>query len=206
MKATPMTHILKATGRSLSSIAVRLTVRVGAAIAPARTVEFVARQFFKTVKPSAQRFSIVAPVRGRIEVPDGVVVSYQWGNIDRDPTIVLTHGWSGWSQQMERFVAPLQARGFAVLAFDHLAHGSTAGNRSSLPVMIRTVEHIVETLARPAGVIAHSLGAAATAAVSAVSPAGRPVSCASLHLSGTMGARSAAVGQRLRSDVDRLDG
>ena len=160
-----LTRAIKATGRSLSLIAIRLMVRAGAVVAPARTAEFVAKQFFKTTKVAPQRFSIVAPVRGRVGVPDGEVVTYRWGDVQRDPTVVLVHGWNGWSQQLERFVAPLQARGLAVLAIDHLAHGASSGSRSSLPQMVRTLEHVLETLPHPAGVIAHSLGAAATAAV-----------------------------------------
>lgn len=162
-------RMLKATERSLSLSALRVAVRTGALVAPARVVEFVAHRFFMTTKPTSQQFSIVAPVRGQLRVPDGEVVTYRWGAVDRDPTVVLVHGWSGWSQQMERFVAPLQARGFAVLAFDHVAHGASAGNRSSLPVMIRTVEHVLRSVPQAAGVIAHSLGAGAAAAILASS-------------------------------------
>ena len=160
-----LTRIVKATGRSLFLIAIRWMVRAGAAVAPVRTAEFVARQFFKTTKAPPQSFSIAAPLPGRLEVPDGSVVTYSWGNVQRDPTVMLVHGWNGWSQQMERFVAPLQARGFAVLAVDHVAHGASVGSSSSLPQMVRTLEHILEALPQPAGVIAHSLGAAATATV-----------------------------------------
>jgi pimeloyl-ACP methyl ester carboxylesterase len=156
---------LKATERSLYSTVMRLLIRAGAVVAPTRTAEFVAGQFFKTTKAPPQSFSITAPVRGRIEVPDGTVVTYRWGDVQSDPTVVLVHGWNGWSQQMERFVAPLQARGFAVLALDHLAHGASRGDCSSLPQMARTLEYVFESLPQPAGVIAHSLGAAATAAM-----------------------------------------
>ena len=160
-------NVLKATGRSLKLTAIRLAVRAGARAAPTRTAEFVARRFFITEKSPAPRtrFTINAAVHDKLQTPDGEVFSYRWGDVDRNPAVVLVHGWNGWAQQMEQFVAPLQERGLAVVAFDHVAHGSSAGNRSSLPVMIRTVEHVLNTVPNAVGVIAHSLGAAAVASV-----------------------------------------
>ena len=160
-----VSRLLKATERSLRLLATRVAVRTGAALAPERTARFVARQFFRTVRPEPQRFAITAPTIGQLAVPDGEVTTYSWGVTERDPTILLIHGWNGWSQQMERFVAPLQARGFAVMAFDHVAHGASRGDRASLPIIIRTVEHVLKELPQPAGIVAHSIGAAATAAV-----------------------------------------
>ena len=166
-----LTDALKATDRSLKLAAIRAAVRVGAWLAPARASEFVARRFFTTDKPLSQRtrFAVSEPVRGLLQTPDGEVVTYRWGDVDRDPTVVLVHGWNGWAQQMEQFIAPLQARGIAVLAFDHVAHGASAGKQSSFPVMIRTVEQIINAVPKPVGVIGHSLGAAAVAAVLASS-------------------------------------
>lgn len=164
-------NILKATDRSLRLAALRLAVRVGAWLAPARTSEFVARRFFMTEKPLSQRtrFSAGEPVREQLQTPDGEIVIYRWGDVSRKPTVVLVHGWNGWAQQMERFVVPLLERGVAVLAFDHVAHGASPGHRSSLPLIIRTVEHMLRVVPKPVGVIAHSLGAAAVASVLASS-------------------------------------
>ena len=163
-----MTHIsaaLKATGRSLKLAPIRLAVGLGAHLAPARTSEFIADRFFTTEKLPAGRppFAGESPVASAMQTPDGEVMTYRWGNVDRDPTVVLVHGWNGWAQQLEQFVAPLRSKGFAVIAFDHVAHGQSAGRQSSLPVMTRAVDHVLAHLPHAAGVIAHSLGAAATA-------------------------------------------
>ena len=165
------TDVLKATDRSLKLAAIRTAVRLGARAAPTRTAELIARRFFATEKPSSQRtrFTLSKPTRAGSQTPDGEVMTYQWGDVQRDPTVLLAHGWNGWAQQMERFVAPLQERGFAVVAFDHVAHGASAGNRSSLPTMIRTVDCLLSRLPNLAGVIAHSLGAAAVGSVLASS-------------------------------------
>lgn len=166
-----LADFIKATDRSLKLAVVRAGVRIGALAAPARTAELIARRFFTTEKPPLQRmhFTLSEPARARLQTPAGEVITYCWGDFKREPTVVLAHGWNGWAQQMERFVAPLQERGFAVVTFDHVAHGASAGSRSSLPVMIRTVEHLFSELPNLVGVIAHSLGAAAVASVLASS-------------------------------------
>ena len=168
---TTFSSVLKATGRSLKLTPVRLAVRLGAHLAPTRTSEFIADRFFTTDKPPAARtaFSVRSHQQDTLLTPDGAVTTYRWGDFDRDPTVVLVHGWNGWAQQMDRFVTPLQNEGFSVLAFDHVAHGQSGGQRSSLPVMTRTVDYVLAQVPHAAGVIAHSLGAAAVAAALASS-------------------------------------
>lgn len=160
-------NALKATGRSLKLTATRLAVRISGWASPARTAEFVARRFFITEKPPSPRtrFTNSDPVRDKLQTPDGEVFIYRWGDIEHKPTVVLVHGWNGWAQQMEQFVAPLRERGLAVLAFDHVAHGASAGTQSSLPLMTRTVQFIFDAMPSTIGVIGHSLGAAAVASV-----------------------------------------
>lgn len=166
-----LAHALKATERSLKITALRMGVRAGAAMAPTRTAESIARRFFVTSRPSLQRqhFSGAKPQVGVLAVPDGKVTTYRWGAVGRAPTVLLTHGWNGWSQQMEAFVAPLTERGFAVLAFDHVAHGLSDGETASLPAMIRSTERVIAQTPNLVGAIAHSLGAAALASVLAAS-------------------------------------
>ena len=166
-----LNHAIKATGRSLSLTATRLAVRVAAFAAPRRTADFVARRFFITQRPAPDRmqFTSSKPRRDSLHTPEGVIVTYRWGNVDRDPTVILVHGWNGWAQQLESFVTPLRQRGFAVLAFDHVAHGASEGAQSSLPVMTRTIHRVLDAVPNPMGLIAHSLGAAAVASMLASS-------------------------------------
>ena len=97
-------NALKATDRSLKLAVIRAAVRVGSWLAPARTSEFVARRFFATDKPPPHRtqFAVGEPVRGLLHTPDGEVVTYRWGHVDRDPTVVLVHGWNGWAHPSSR--------------------------------------------------------------------------------------------------------
>jgi len=162
-----LSNAIKATERSLMFASLRAGVRLGAALAPRRTSAAIARRFFSTSRPPLERrqFRGARPRVGVLSVPDGRVATYRWGDAGVAPTVLLMHGWNGWAQQMESFVEPLLERGFAVLAFDHLAHGSSDGTTSSLPAMIRTTEHVTAEVPNLAGAIAHSLGAAALATV-----------------------------------------
>jgi len=170
------THTLKATGRSLIFSAGRAGVRLGSIVTPQRTARHVAQRFFTTDRatPERRRFVAEPPRVLTMNLAEGPVVTYRWGDTVRAPTVMLVHGWNGWAQQLEPFVEPLRARGYAVLAFDHVAHGASPGNRASLPIMIRTVGALLDEVHRPAGFISHSLGAAAVAGLLADAPDAAP--------------------------------
>jgi pimeloyl-ACP methyl ester carboxylesterase len=157
---------LKATERSLKIGSLRVAVRAASTMAPGRASASIARRFFTTLRPAAarQQFRGDRPRVGVLKVADGRVTTYRWGDAQA-PTVLLAHGWNGWAQQMEAFVAPLTERGFAVLAFDHVAHGRSDGDMTSLPAMIRSTGIVMEQTPGLVGAVAHSLGAAALASV-----------------------------------------
>ena len=161
-----LSNALKATERSLKIASLRAAVRVATTVAPDRASASIARRFFTTMRPAIERqqFRGVKPWVGVLEVADGKVTTYRWGDAEA-PTVLLAHGWNGWAQQMEPFVAPLTERGFAVLAFDHVAHGRSDGETTSLPAMIRSTAKVMNDTPNLVGGIAHSLGAAALASV-----------------------------------------
>ena len=161
-----LSSALKATERSLTLASIRAAVRVGAVVAPQRTARSIAQRFFATSRPPLERLAFRGdgPRVGVMAVPDGKLTTYRWGADGGAPTVLLTHGWNGWARQMEAFVAPLVERGFAVLAFDHVAHGLSDGTATSLPAMIRSTERVLAQTPGVVGAIAHSLGAGALAA------------------------------------------
>jgi pimeloyl-ACP methyl ester carboxylesterase len=62
-------------------------------------------------------------------------------------------------------VAPLTDAGYSVVAFDAPGHGASAGRLSSLPQFIAAIETVARELGDDgtfAGIVAHSMGAAAT--------------------------------------------
>src|SRR4051812_47586634 len=87
--------------------------------------------------------------------------AWRWGS---GPVAILVHGWEGRGSQMASFVEPLVASGRTVIAFDAPGHGTSGGNRSSLPHFawaLRSVAAAVSDNA-PDSIVAHSLGCAAT--------------------------------------------
>ena len=75
------------------------------------------------------------------------------------PTALLVHGWEGRGTQLGRFVDPLRAAGFTVVAFDHVGHGDSDGRACSLPTMRDTLRAIAAEFfgegAGPELVVAH---------------------------------------------------
>lgn len=104
----------------------------------------------------ARRFG-VATARGN-------VAAYEW-NPAGTRTVLLVHGWehraSFWGQMARRLVAA----GFRVVALDAPAHGASDGTRVTLPAYARAVQAVADELGEVYGVVAHSLGGAATAGV-----------------------------------------
>lgn len=90
------------------------------------------------------------------------LAAWEWNSGGAAGTALLVHGWSGNASQLRAFVDPLVARGFHVVAVDLPAHGRTAGNFATLPMMADTVASLARRLT-PKLVVAHSLGATATA-------------------------------------------
>jgi pimeloyl-ACP methyl ester carboxylesterase len=95
------------------------------------------------------------------------------------PVVYLVHGWGGWRWQLDAFVAPLVEAGLPVVAFDAPSHGASdpgpeGPGRSTLLEFADALAAVVAANGPAHAVIAHSLGATATAyAVRAGLPAGR---------------------------------
>src|SRR5947207_6530455 len=92
------------------------------------------------------------------------IATFEWGWKSREaPAVVLAHGWGGHAAQMRSFVFPLLAAGYRVVAFDQPAHGLSEGRLSSVVDFAEVLAALAAQVAPVQAVIAHSLGAAATA-------------------------------------------
>jgi pimeloyl-ACP methyl ester carboxylesterase len=100
----------------------------------------------------SHRFDVV--VRGR------KLAAWDWGS---GPTVLLVHGWSGHAGQMSKFIRPLVESGHYVVAFDQPAHSRSEGKLATLPEMAEAVSAIGHRVGPVKAVIAHSLGATASA-------------------------------------------
>lgn len=88
-----------------------------------------------------------------------------WGH---GPAVYLVHGWGGRADQLAAFVPPLVAAGHRVVVFDALSHGASdpgryGRRRSTVPELAETLTAVVAAHGPARAVIAHSLGATATA-------------------------------------------
>ena len=134
-------------------------------LAPMAVERWAARAFTRPLPLLPPRAPRVAGLVGRrfdIDI-DGAgerLAAWEWG---AGPTVLLVHGWNGQAAQMSPFVAPLVASGHYVLAFDQPAHGLSTGANANLLDLAQAVAAVGRKVGPVHAVIAHSLGATATA-------------------------------------------
>jgi pimeloyl-ACP methyl ester carboxylesterase len=136
----------------------RAAFSVASQLAPGLTARIAERLFRKTQRSRT--------LRGEREVLGAAnemslagMKACSWGE---GPTVLLVHGWNGRATQLGAFVSPLVARGYRVVAFDAFGHGASPGNYLSLPELATCIRQVADELGGVYGVIAHSLGGAAT--------------------------------------------
>ena len=99
----------------------------------------------------------------RFELHDSgepVLNVWDWGS---GPTVLLAHGWNGWSAQMSPFVAPLVNAGYFVASIDMPAHGASQGTHTNVAEMAAALVRAGRRLGPVHAVIGHSIGGAAAA-------------------------------------------
>lgn len=142
---------------------VRLMFRVLQGIAPERAAATAERVFFtpprtrlspelRTVLEAGKPFSVVATGRR--------VSAWSWGD---GPAVCLMHGWGSRGARLGAFVAPLVHAGYRVITHDAPGHGASDPGTSSMPEFARTLHVLADRVGPVHGVIAHSMGASATA-------------------------------------------
>lgn len=78
-------------------------------------------------------------------------------------TVLLVHGWGGRATQLRSFLEPLVQTGHRVVVFDGPGHGESGRGLSSLPEFGAAVAAVLREVGEVHAIIAHSMGAAATA-------------------------------------------
>jgi pimeloyl-ACP methyl ester carboxylesterase len=146
------------------STGLRVAVAVAGTVAPAATARWLARQFLtpRALPVRPEQAAVLAQAHV-LPVPhrDRQLATYAWGTTG--PTVLLVHGWSGRAAQLAAFVAPLRARGLRVVAFDAPGHGTTGRGRTDVFAMADAVRAVADHVGGVHAVIAHSMGALATA-------------------------------------------
>jgi pimeloyl-ACP methyl ester carboxylesterase len=111
------------------------------------------RRIFRQVDTS------VPCVREQIPFEGGQISIRSWGNGE---IVLLVHGWSGNQSDMFDFVPFITQKGFRAVTFDLPAHGESSGKTASLDHMAAGIIAVGTHLGGVHGVIAHSVGCAAT--------------------------------------------
>lgn len=141
-----------------SPVWLRASFSAAGYLAPNLTAAVAERLFFKTrrngPRPGEREF-----LEGAMPTTISGMKAWSWGS---GPTVLLVHGWNGRGTQLGAFIEPLVARGYQVVAFDAFGHGESPGNSMSLPELASCIRRISDEVGGLYGVIAHSMGGAAT--------------------------------------------
>lgn len=132
-------------------------------LAPDAAARAAAHLFFRTRRVPARREELdVLEGASRFTVPfrGEELAAWSWGT---GPTVLLVHGWNGRATQLGALVSPLVSSGFRVVAFDHVGHGASTGSSTTMVEMAAAIASVARAAGGVHGLVAHSLGAGASA-------------------------------------------
>jgi pimeloyl-ACP methyl ester carboxylesterase len=148
----------------------RIALAVASTLAPERAVDRAARLFSTPPRYAHTPREVELLKTGRGFVANSGfrrLAAWRFGSREQ-PAIVFSHGWGGRGAQFRQFVASLNEAGYQVVLFDHEGHGYSEGTESTLIHFVRGLEAVIDKVesggGTVAGLVGHSLGAAAIAA------------------------------------------
>lgn len=150
------------TSTTVRTRGVRTGVRLLSEHFPKATARLALAAWFRPRRhepPTREKFWEMGAVEFRIGRGTAGVRAWSWGS---GPLVLLVHGWEGRGLQLGAFVQPLVDAGFRVVTWDAPGHGRSPGNRSSLFSFADTVLAAARQLGPVHGIVAHSMGAAAS--------------------------------------------
>jgi len=130
-------------------------------IAPALAHRYFIRLFFSPLryKPTdKERKAETFATKFTVTVDNKRIQGYTWGQDEKQPYVLVVHGWAGRATQFRRFIKPLHAAGYRVIGFDGPAHGNSEGKKTTILEFEKTLQKFYEKFGEPAAVIAHSFG------------------------------------------------
>jgi pimeloyl-ACP methyl ester carboxylesterase len=192
---------------------VRAGLRAASAVAPAAAECWAARRFFtprRLGRPAPPEVPGLARRSWSLAAAGQRLAGWSWGE---GRPVLLVHGWEGQAAQLAGFVPGLVAAGFRAVAFDMPAHGASTGRRATALDFAAAIRAVAELTGPPAGIVAHSLGGAATVyalrqglaadTVALLAPGAEPLEFAWIvaHSLGFRGARAARVVELIRAEI-----
>lgn len=148
----------------------RMSLAVTSALAPQKAVDTAARLFSTPPRfeHSARELELLSKgTRYAVRSKHGELAAWRFGRAEQ-PVVMLVHGWGGRGAQLRAFVPALLDAGYQVVLFDHVGHGYSERGEATLVHFWSDIDAVVQDLeakgANLAGIIGHSLGAAAAGA------------------------------------------
>lgn len=130
---------------------------------PAAAVELAARLFATPPRhpmPEHERAALAGARSFDVRLGRHRLRAWRWGH---GPTVLLVHGWGGRGAQLGAHVPALLEAGYSVVSFDGPGHGVSSGRLSALPLFAEALLALQAQQGPVRAVIAHSMGAGATA-------------------------------------------
>ena len=126
---------------------------------------YMAERLFTRVPYSKRRDNenelLATAVKFTIPMQNGhQLAAYRWGSED-DPIILFVHGWTATATCFARFIDHFVTKGYQVIAYDGVAHGSSTGKRVALPIWADSVVEVNRHIGHVDTIVGHSLGSAA---------------------------------------------
>ena len=135
-------------------------------IAPRLTTELMLRHFVRPRRRRHSDYRSCLPAgaeRLAVEHRGQSLTGWRWG--DTGPAVLLVHGWEDHCGAMLSLVQPLRERGYRVFALDAPGHGLSPNLDTQLLDTGEALAALMQQQGRFRAIIAHSYGAAATAAL-----------------------------------------
>ncbi|OHU84282.1 MULTISPECIES: alpha/beta fold hydrolase [Pseudoalteromonas] len=137
-----------------------------ARIAPAVGKKFARRLLLTPVRHQSKASKPLEMSSYTINTQFEALHVYELGH---GPVVLFTHGWSGSASQFYPLMEKVASLGFKAVAFDHYAHGMSAGKEANLPLFIRAIDAVQKHLNEGIhAAISHSMGC--VAALNTINP------------------------------------
>lgn len=145
----------------------RLLLLRGLSLLPTEGAVRQAVRLFCTPMPGTRKRALQADLSGAelvtVAMGQERLQAYVYGDPQCMPYVLAAHGWSSYGLRFHTWVGLLREAGFAVVCFDHVAHGRSSGERVSLPGFVDAALAIGRHFGPAYAGIGHSLGGAALA-------------------------------------------
>lgn len=145
-------------------MATRAAFRLLGPVLPGRMSRLAFDLWFRTRRyPEPAREALLLSRADKIELEYAgqPLAAYSWGE---GPAVLLVHGWNGRAGQMGPIAKALVAQGYRAVAFDAPAHGRTPGKSTNIFRIAEAMRIVADAAGPLHGVVAHSIGVAATIA------------------------------------------